>query len=289
MRIGIGLPNPVPGTPGTVLVEWARRAEERGFSGLATIDRIAYPSYDSLTTLAVAAGATTRIGLVTNILLAPAYPAVLLAKTSASIDQLSGGRLTLGLAPGGRPDDFTHSGQDFAARGRRFDELLELLHRAWRGEAVAEGPGAPAVGPRPAQGDAVPVLIGGTSEQTLRRIARWGAGWTAGGGGPEMVGPFVDRVRAAWRAAGRPGEPRLAALAYFSLGPEVEDASRGYLMDYYAFLGPYAQMIADGALRTADAIRATVAAYADLGFDELYLDPTVARVDQVDRLADVVF
>jgi hypothetical protein len=101
-----------------------------------------------------------------------------------------------------------------------------------------------------------------------------------------MAAPFADRVRAAWRAAGRPGEPRLAALAYFSLGPEVEDASRGYLMDYYAFLGPYAQMIADGAHRTPDAIRATVTAFTDIGFDELYFAPTAARMDQVDRLAD---
>ena len=53
MKIGIGLPNPVPETPGHLLVDWARRAEERGFSGLATIDRLVYPSYDSLTTLAV--------------------------------------------------------------------------------------------------------------------------------------------------------------------------------------------------------------------------------------------
>jgi alkanesulfonate monooxygenase SsuD/methylene tetrahydromethanopterin reductase-like flavin-dependent oxidoreductase (luciferase family) len=286
MKIGIGLPNPVPDTPGTVMVDWARRAEERGLYGLATLDRIAYPSYDSLTTLAVAAGATTRIGLLTNILLAPAYPAVLLAKTAASIDQLSGGRLTLGLAPGGRADDFAAAGQDFPTRGRRFDRDLELLHRAWRGEPVAGEPGQ-AVGPRPVHGDAVPVLIGGSSEQTLRRIARWGAGWTAGGGGPEMAAPFADRVRAAWRAAGRPGEPRLVALGYFSLGPEVEDASRGYLMDYYAFLGPYAQMIADGAHRTADAIRAAVAAFADIGFDEIYFAPTAGRLDQVDRLADV--
>ena len=100
MKIGIGLPNPVPGTPGTRLVEWAKRAEERGFSGLATIDRVVYPSYDSLATLAAAAGATTRIGLLTNVLLAPLYPAPLLAKTTASIDQLSNGRLTLGLASG---------------------------------------------------------------------------------------------------------------------------------------------------------------------------------------------
>ncbi|MFL6218751.1 MAG: LLM class flavin-dependent oxidoreductase, partial [Actinomycetes bacterium] len=71
MRIGIGLPNPVLDVPGRLVVAWARRAEERGFSSLATIDRIAYPSYDSLTVLTAAAAATERIGLLTNILLEP--------------------------------------------------------------------------------------------------------------------------------------------------------------------------------------------------------------------------
>src|SRR5437764_213570 len=60
MKIGIGLPNPVPGVGGPLLVEWARRAEEAGFSSLATIDRVAYPSYESMTVLAAAAGATER-------------------------------------------------------------------------------------------------------------------------------------------------------------------------------------------------------------------------------------
>ena len=92
VKIGIGLPNPVPNTPGNLLVDWAQRAEAAGFSGLVTIDRIAYPSYDSLTSLAAAAGATERISLMTNILLAPVYTPVLLAKTAASIDQISSGR-----------------------------------------------------------------------------------------------------------------------------------------------------------------------------------------------------
>jgi alkanesulfonate monooxygenase SsuD/methylene tetrahydromethanopterin reductase-like flavin-dependent oxidoreductase (luciferase family) len=72
VKIGIGLPNPVYAYrefPSTRLVEWARRAEDRGFHGLATIDRLAYGNYDSLVTLAAAAGATSRIGLVSNILL----------------------------------------------------------------------------------------------------------------------------------------------------------------------------------------------------------------------------
>lgn len=110
MDIGIGLPNPVPGTTGADLLEFARRAERRGFAGLATIDRIVYPSFDSLATMAAAAGATSTVKLTTNILIAPVYPTALLAKTAVSIDQLSGGRLTLGVAPGARSDDFESAG-----------------------------------------------------------------------------------------------------------------------------------------------------------------------------------
>jgi alkanesulfonate monooxygenase SsuD/methylene tetrahydromethanopterin reductase-like flavin-dependent oxidoreductase (luciferase family) len=133
MRIGIGLPSTLLDVGGRLLVDWARRAEERGFSALATIDRIAYPNYDSLTALTAAAAATDRIGLVTNILLEPAYSPVPLAKVTASLDQVSGGRLTLGLGVGGRPDDYQLTGRSFADRGRRFDADLELLHQAWRG------------------------------------------------------------------------------------------------------------------------------------------------------------
>ena len=79
MKIGIGLPNSIPGTDGLTIIEWARRAEELGFSSLATIDRIAYPSYESLVVLAAAAGATERIGLLTNVLLGPTRNPVLLA------------------------------------------------------------------------------------------------------------------------------------------------------------------------------------------------------------------
>ena len=99
MDIGIGLPNTLE-PAGTTMAEWARRAEERGFTTLSTIDRIVYPTYDSLTSLAVAAGATSRIGLFTDILLGPVYPPVLLAKVSASLDAMSGGRLTLGIGAG---------------------------------------------------------------------------------------------------------------------------------------------------------------------------------------------
>ena len=286
MKIGIGLPNPVPGVPGTRLVEWAQRAEQRGFASLATIDRIAYPNHDSLTTLAAAAGATSRIELHTNILVAPVYQPALLAKTAASLDQLSGGRFSLGLAVGGREDDYDVAGRDFTTRGRDLDAALELMHQAWRGEPVAGSPHP--IAPVPVHDQRVPVMVGGTSDAAVRRAVTYGAGWTGGGGTPEMAAGLVAKVRAAWDEAGRTEEPRFAALAYFSLGDEHEAESQQYLRHYYGFLGDYAGMIADGALRSDDAIRGAVAAFEEAGITELTFDPTVASLDQVDRLADLL-
>jgi alkanesulfonate monooxygenase SsuD/methylene tetrahydromethanopterin reductase-like flavin-dependent oxidoreductase (luciferase family) len=286
VKIGIGLPNPVPKTEGHVLIDWAKRAEVAGFSGLVTIDRIAYPSYDSLTTLAAAAGATERISLMTNILLAPIYPPVLLAKTSASIDQLSNGRFSLGLAPGGRPDDFEITGRDFHRRGRDYDTALDVMHKVWRGEVLAQN-SMPA-SPTPTQDQRVPILFGGTSQKTIERIVKWGAGWTAGGSQAAQSAPFAEGVRTAWSEAGRTGEPRLAALAYFSLGDDAEDASRQYLRDYYRFTGDFASMIAESALRSTSQLRDVAKAFENAGFTEFYFDPTVASLDQVDRLAEAV-
>jgi hypothetical protein len=92
-------------------------------------------------------------------------------------------------------------------------------------------------------------------------------------------------VRAAWRDAGREGAPRIVALNYFGLG-DTEERSRGYLLDYYGFLGEYAEMIAGSAHRSAAAIRDVVAAFAEAGVDELILDPTVGDPAQVDLLAE---
>jgi alkanesulfonate monooxygenase SsuD/methylene tetrahydromethanopterin reductase-like flavin-dependent oxidoreductase (luciferase family) len=286
VKIGIGLPNPVPGVSGQRLVEWARRAEERGFTQLATIDRVAYPTHDSLATLAAAAGATSRIGLHTNILVAPVYDPVLLARTAASIDQLSGGRFSLGMGVGGREDDYVAVGRDFHRRGASHDEALELMHQVWRGELVAGSPHP--IGPRPVNGERVPVMVGGTSDAAIRRAVTWGAGWTMGGGPPEMAQQFVPKIASAWQDAGRDGEPRIAALAYFSLGDDAEADSRSYLHDYYAFTGPYADQIADGALRTDEAITGAVQAFQAAGITELTFDPTTTSLDQIDRLADLL-
>jgi alkanesulfonate monooxygenase SsuD/methylene tetrahydromethanopterin reductase-like flavin-dependent oxidoreductase (luciferase family) len=204
VRIGVGLPNTMLDVPGRLLVDWARRAEARGFSSLATIDRVAYPSYDSLTALTAAAAVTERIGLLTNVLLAPLYNPVLLAKVTACLDQISEGRLTLGLGVGGRPDDYQLAERPFGDRGRRFDADLELLHQSWAGQAVA-GSEFP-VGPPTTRGR-VPLLIGGQSGLAAPRAARWGAGFTIGGAPPEMAGGPSRSSRPPSSRPAAPGAP----------------------------------------------------------------------------------
>jgi alkanesulfonate monooxygenase SsuD/methylene tetrahydromethanopterin reductase-like flavin-dependent oxidoreductase (luciferase family) len=103
-----------------------------------------------------------------------------------------------------------------------------------------------------------------------------------------MTARFVDRVRTAWRDSGRDGAPRLVALNYFSLGDTAEQ-SRANVADYYAWLGrETAEMIAGNVHRSPEAIRETIAAFAEAGVDELILDPTVPDPAQVDLLAEVV-
>ncbi len=284
MKIGIGLPNPVPGCPGPLLPAWAVAAEQRGFTTLATIDRVAFGNHDSMIALAAAAAVTQRIELLTNILVLPTRDPVIIAKEAATIAAISQGRFTLGVGVGGRQDDYSATGTSFSRRGRRMDEMLQTMQDAWRGQPVAGSP-EPVVPTVP--GGAVPLLIGGGGEPAVRRTVEYGIGWTSGGAPPDQIGPIVAQVRRAWREAGKPGEPRMLALAYFSIGSDVEADSHAYLRHYYGFLGPYADMIAGAALRD-DAITAALPVYGDAGIDELILDPTVADLSQVERLADLV-
>jgi alkanesulfonate monooxygenase SsuD/methylene tetrahydromethanopterin reductase-like flavin-dependent oxidoreductase (luciferase family) len=283
--IGIGLPSTIPGLDRSRFLEWSRRADDAGFSTLGTIDRVVFGNYETIPTLAAAAAVTERIRLTTSILIGPFRGnGTLLAKQLATIDRLSAGRLVVGIAVGGREDDFTATGSDFEGRGVAQDALLAEMRAVWDGEARGM---AGAVGPPPVQDGGPPLLIGGTGAAAIRRTVRYGAGWIAGGGGAAMFAGPAQKAREAWTAAGRDGSPRLVALGYYSLGPDAVAASRQYLLDYYGFLGETAEYIAAGTLTSPEQVRSEIDAYDAAGCDELILFPCSPDPVQVDLLAAV--
>jgi alkanesulfonate monooxygenase SsuD/methylene tetrahydromethanopterin reductase-like flavin-dependent oxidoreductase (luciferase family) len=274
MRVGIGLPNGIPGTPGTAIAEWAARAEEGPFTSLGVIDRVAYDAHEPFASLAAAAAVTQRPRLVTMVVIAPLRSAAILANEAATLDSLSGGRLTLGLGVGARIEDYAAAGVDHRGRGRAFDDQLAQLRDLWE-----SSPG-PKASPE--------LLVGGSSDAAFARVARYADGYVHGGGPPRAFVRAADRARVAWTDMGRPGAPALWAQSYFALGDDAVERGRAYMRDYYAFTGPFAEKIVEGLLTTPQQIAAQVRGYAEAGCDELVLLPAVAEPEQVDRLAEVV-
>jgi alkanesulfonate monooxygenase SsuD/methylene tetrahydromethanopterin reductase-like flavin-dependent oxidoreductase (luciferase family) len=284
MEVGIGLPSTIPGTGRDQLLEWARRAEARGFSTLGTIDRIVYPSHEPLIALAAVAGVTERIRLATAILLAPTRAnGALLAKQASTLDVLSGGRLVLGVAVGRREDDFRAVDVDFHARGRILDEMLDLWARIWGGEEFGTAGG---IGPPPGDGRPT-VMLGGWAPAAFTRAARHAVGWTAGNCTLEELADGTARLRAAWEAAGREGAPRTMAQPYYALGDRAEQAVEHCLRDYYG-PGDYTDEIVARAATDAETVRENVRAFAEAGCDELIFFPCDPDPDQVDLLADAL-
>jgi alkanesulfonate monooxygenase SsuD/methylene tetrahydromethanopterin reductase-like flavin-dependent oxidoreductase (luciferase family) len=272
--VGVGLPTTTPGTDARDVIRWARRAEEGPFASLGVLDRATYDSLDPLLALAAAAAVTDRVRLVSMIVAAPLRATALLAKQSASINALSGGRLTLGLSIGARIEDYLLMSVDHARRGERLSEQLVDLRAMWEDGAL--GPAAQ----RPE------LLVGGLSGQAYARAARFTDGYVHGGGPPRAFARCADMTFAAWADLGRPGRPRLWGQGYFALGDD--DAGAKYLRRYYAFTGPFAERIVAANLTTPHAVRDFVRGYEEAGCDHLILFPTVADPAQLDRLADVL-
>src|ERR671916_2971566 len=125
MEVGIGLPNAVKGVTGKQLVEFGRAAEEAGFPSLGALDRVVYHSYEPLVTFGAIAAVTERIRLTTAIVLAPLRSTPVLAKQAAAVQELSGGRLVLGMGLGARDDDYHASDIAMGPKGKRFSEQLD--------------------------------------------------------------------------------------------------------------------------------------------------------------------
>jgi alkanesulfonate monooxygenase SsuD/methylene tetrahydromethanopterin reductase-like flavin-dependent oxidoreductase (luciferase family) len=280
MQVGVGLPSTIPGTQGQLIIEWACRADEGPFSSLGVLDRLVYDSYDPLITLGTIAGVTRRVKLATTIIVGPLHNTSLLAKSAASLDALSGGRLVLGLSVGARKEDYAASGVDYRDRGKRLSEQLSSIRSLWEENRI---------GPKTTPSSGPDLLVGGLSDQSYARMVRYTDGYVHGGGPPRAFARAADKAFAAWSDAGRPGKPQLWAQGYFAFGDDVAmKAGYSYLRDYYAFTGPFADRIAGGLLTSPQALAQFIRGYQDAGCDELVLFPTVPELAQLERLTEIL-
>ncbi|MEV4276941.1 LLM class flavin-dependent oxidoreductase [Actinoplanes xinjiangensis] len=277
MEIGLGLPVGAPES----LPDWARAAEAHGFSTLALLDRLTYHNPEPLTALAVLAGATRRIRLQTEVLLAPLRETALLAKQVATLDRMSGGRFVLGVGVGGRDDDHRAAGTPINRRGRLLDDRLTALRQIWDGQPYRDT----VIGPRPSTPGGPPILIGGFAPAALRRVARHADGFLCAAA-LSWAGPLVETVREQWTEAGRTGRPRLVTQINVAAGSAGSIAqARRAVEDYYAFTGRpgWGEPVSDPA-ELAD----TVAAHREFGADELILYCWGDDPRQVEHLAAVL-
>jgi alkanesulfonate monooxygenase SsuD/methylene tetrahydromethanopterin reductase-like flavin-dependent oxidoreductase (luciferase family) len=285
VKIGIGLPTTISGVTREQVLEWARRADAAGFSSLGTIDRIVYANYEPLVSLAAAAAVTERISLTPSILILPyRVSAAIVAKQAATLHALSGGRLVLGVAVGGREDDYEAAGADFHRRGAEMERMLDDIKRLWAGEERGHAGG---VGPDVSD-NPPPIIVGGGADAVFRRAAKYGDGWMMGGAPAQMFPEAAEKLDPAWEAEGREGEPRRMALTYFSLDDDPEAQARKTIGDYYSILGDYAAMIVSGVAKGEDEVRERVRAFSETSCDELIMFPASPDPGQVDKLAAAV-
>jgi len=190
VRLGVHLPQFRDPVPGVVLARAARDAEEAGADDVWVSDHLILPPgstappyafHDALTVLTWAAAATARVGLGTSVLVAPYRHPVALAKSLASLDALSGGRVIAGLASGWMEPEFAALGVPFAGRGRRTDEAIACCRELWAGATAFTGRHVrfddAGIAPLPARPGGPPVWIGGNSDAGIRRAARLGDAW----------------------------------------------------------------------------------------------------------------
>ncbi len=182
----------------------AREAEAQGYAFLTSGEHVFFytPTTNGLVALAVAAGATERIKLMTSITLIPLYPAALLAKQVASLDFASGGRFALGVGVGGEfAKEFEACGVPREERGARTDEALDLMRRLWTEDDVTfKGRFTTTNGvtlqPKPAQKPHPPIWVSGRSDAAMRRTAQYGTGWLPYMYTPEMLTESLAKIGA---------------------------------------------------------------------------------------------
>jgi alkanesulfonate monooxygenase SsuD/methylene tetrahydromethanopterin reductase-like flavin-dependent oxidoreductase (luciferase family) len=288
VKLGIGLPNTMAHeTDRALMLDWARVADEAGFEVLGTIDKPNYDAWEPLATLAGVVGVTERIGLATTILQLPPRNEVLVAKQAAVIDQLSAGRLVLGVAQGGREDDYDALGAPFAGRSTRFEQQVGRIREIWD-DARRSDREHGRVGPAPVQDPAPPIWAGATAPKAVARALRVADGFLFGTAGSAAMAERTPGIREGFAALGKP-DATIAGLAYAAIGDDPRAAleeGAHHVLRYYGTLWTEPEnLIHHG---PASKLAEEIAAYDEAGIDVLIVFPQIPSLEQVELLAEHV-
>jgi alkanesulfonate monooxygenase SsuD/methylene tetrahydromethanopterin reductase-like flavin-dependent oxidoreductase (luciferase family) len=272
------------------LERWARAVDEGPFSSLCFGERMAFDNPDALVLLGACAAWTSRVRLVNTVIVPQLHDPVRLAKSLATGDRLSGGRLTVGLGVGGREEDYravsaSPKSQTMAGMASR----VEVMKRVWAGEKVTEA--MRPVGPPPLQPGGPELLVGTMGPKTIRSASVWAdglAGVTLDLSVDAVAGLF-SLARDAWAEAGRPA-PRLTTSFWFALDSgdgSARDQVHRHLRHYMNWIpAEFVDAMAPttGFAGTEAELRDLLRRFEDIGCDEVQLIPTGSDPAQVERV-----
>ncbi len=294
-NIGILVPGGFGGTPPTLseFTTFFRRADELGYHSLWVIDRIFHniSIIDPMTLLACAATVTERTRLGTAVLLFVLRNPILVAKQTATLDYLSGGRLTLGISLGGRDNEFEPLGIEPRRRVSRFNEGLEVMRRLWSETDVTHhgryfNMDNVNVDPKPAQQPSIPIILGGSADGPLQRAAQAGDGWVAGGtANPETWGQAWQKVRGYAVEAGKdPDSLDSGKLIYTYVDEDRGRAKQALEQFTHAYYGPQYDVENNCAFGPPEACTEKLQPFIDAGCKTLILGPTWPEAAQIERI-----
>jgi probable F420-dependent oxidoreductase len=295
-KIGLLVPGSFGGPPPKLdeFTSFFRRSEELGFHSLWVIDRVFHNVniLEPLTLLTCAAAVTSRIRLGTSVLLFVLRNPVLVAKTTATLDYLSGGRLTLGISLGGRDNEFGPMGVPVKRRVSRFEEGLAVMRKLWAEENVTfHGRHYQMdnvnVSPKPVQKPGIPIIMGGSADAVLKRSAEAGEGWVAGGAA--SADAFRDawqKVRGYAQAAGKnPNALDSGKLMYISVGGDRARCKEELQTFTHAYYGPRYDVENNCAFGRPEECAAKIQGYIDAGAKTIILGPTWPDPQKITRVA----
>jgi len=241
-------------------------------------------------TLAAAAAVTQRVRIIPTLYVLPMHSAIWVAKHAATLDLLSGGRVSITVGVGGREHDYRCMEREHVGVHARMDAQVAEIRRIWAGEPPFDG-GDP-VGPKPVQSGGPPILAGVMGPRATRRAAVWADGvysWSGNGEVEEIARQF-QQVREAWQEAGRSSAPRQIAGFWYSLASDAQTRLSAYVYKYTALMGEeVSSAMAKSVNRSSqDAVREALDRYEEIGVEECLLNSATADLAEIEGLLEVI-